>query len=88
MIAMIKQSQLKTSMARRTDHRYFNSAEVAEILGITKTSLKNWLRGERIPEPTRDEKNNYRLWTVSNIEELRGLIRNGRLIRNVEARNL
>lgn len=74
--------------ARRTEHRYFNSAEVAEILGITKTSLKNWLRGARIPEPTRNEKNNYRLWTVSNIDELRGLIRNGRLIRNVEARHL
>ena len=74
--------------ARRTEHRYFNSAEVAEILGITKTSLKNWLRGARSPEPTRNEKNNYRLWTVSNIDELRGLIRNGRLIRNVEARHL
>lgn len=76
-------------MTRPTDRRrYFRSAEVAEILGVTKTSLKNWLRTARIPEPLRDTDNNYRLWTASNIQELRSWIMNGRLIRNAETRDL
>ncbi len=88
MIAVFHPSQPGVSVARRIDHRYFNSAEVADILGITKTSLKNWLRSRRIPEPARDARNNYRLWTGADIEELRRLVRNGRLIRHAETGHL
>ena len=36
--------------------------EVADLLGITKRTLLNWLYQEKIPEPRRDPNNNYRIW--------------------------
>jgi len=51
--------------------RYLSSAEVASALGVTKTTLKNWLRQGRIPEPLRNPSNNYRVWTPEDLTELR-----------------
>jgi DNA-binding transcriptional MerR regulator len=58
---------------------YLRTAEVADILKVTKRTLKNWLRREFIPEPRRNPSNRYRLWTLEDIEAVRRLLqeRNG-----------
>lgn len=43
--------------------RSLTSAEVAIALGVSKTTLLNWLRAGKVPEPARDPNNNYRIWT-------------------------
>src|ERR1017187_10597588 len=42
---------------------YLRSQEVADVLGITKRTLMNWLRTQKIPEPERNQANRYRRWT-------------------------
>lgn len=53
---------------------FLRSAEVAEALGITKRTLKNWLRAGKIPEPERNPSNRYRQWTLQDIEAIRQLL--------------
>ena len=53
---------------------YLRTAEVADILRVTKRTLKNWLRREVIPEPQRNPSNRYRLWTLGDIEAARRLL--------------
>lgn len=45
----------------------YTTHEVANIVGVTKKTLLNWLKSNRIPEPIRNEKNNYRVWTAEDI---------------------
>jgi DNA-binding transcriptional MerR regulator len=53
---------------------YMRSQEVADVLGITKRTLMNWLRTERIPEPDRNQANRYRRWTPQDVERIRQII--------------
>jgi len=53
---------------------YLNTGQVAEILGITKKTLKNWLKASLIPEPQRNPMNRYRLWTLQDIESIRRIM--------------
>lgn len=48
-----------------------SSNDVAGVLGISKKTLKNWLRAGKIPEPQRDPNNNYRVWTLQDVENIR-----------------
>jgi len=54
---------------------YLRTGQVAEILGITKKTLKNWLKAEFVPEPVRNPVNQYRRWTLQDIESIRRLLR-------------
>ncbi len=60
-------------MKARTEP-YLRSQEVADVLGITKRTLMNWLRTERIPEPERNQANRYRRWTPQDVERIRQII--------------
>jgi DNA-binding transcriptional MerR regulator len=53
---------------------YLRSQEVADILGITKRTLMNWLRSQRIPEPQRHPMNRYRRWTPDDVARIRQTI--------------
>ena len=53
---------------------YLSTGQVAEILGITKRTLKNWLRSQMIPEPARHPVNRYRRWTLQDIESIRRIL--------------
>ena len=53
---------------------YLNTGQVAEILGITKKTLKNWLKASLIPEPRRNPMNRYRRWTLQDIEGIRRIL--------------
>jgi len=53
---------------------YLNTGQVAEILGITKRTLKNWLKAKWIPEPERNPANRYRRWTLDDVEAVRRIL--------------
>ena len=53
---------------------YLRSQEVADILGITKRTLMNWLRTQKIPEPERNQMNRYRRWTAQDVDRIRQAI--------------
>jgi hypothetical protein len=53
---------------------YLRSQEVADVLGITKRTLMNWLRLQKIPEPERNQANRYRRWTPQDVERIRQII--------------
>jgi predicted DNA-binding transcriptional regulator AlpA len=69
------------SMARKTARRngdrslYYRTAEVASILGISTRTLFRKLKSGEFPEPRRDPTNNYRVWTISEIEHLNTLMK-------------
>ena len=62
------------SRSRRSEFTRLRSEDVAGILGVTKRTLKNWLRRGKIPEPQRDPNNNYRVWTLQDVETIRKLM--------------
>jgi DNA-binding transcriptional MerR regulator len=53
---------------------YMRSQEVADVLGITKRTLMNWLRTQFIPEPERNQANRYRRWTAHDVQRIRQII--------------
>jgi excisionase family DNA binding protein len=42
--------------------KVFTTQEIADLAGVTKRCILNWLRDGKIPEPDRD-RNSYRIWT-------------------------
>jgi DNA-binding transcriptional MerR regulator len=58
----------------RDEISYLSTGQVAEILGITKKTLKNWLKAELIPEPYRNPMNRYRRWTLQDVEGIRRIV--------------
>ena len=51
--------------------QYLKTCQVAQILGVSLNTVYRWLKEERISEPLRSADNNYRLWTVEDIERIR-----------------
>ena len=70
------------TMARKVKHGfgtrglYYRTAEVASILGISTRTLFRKLKSGEFPEPKRDPVNNYRVWTIIEIELL-GMLMKG-----------
>jgi hypothetical protein len=62
------------SIEDRREIAYLRTGQVAEILGITKKTLKNWLKSQFIPEPARNPVNRYRRWTLEDIEVVRRIL--------------
>ncbi len=64
-------------MAKRVplyDSNNLKSHEVAEILGITARTLRNWLQAKKIPEPRRDPKSGFRLWSYHDVDTIRSIM--------------
>jgi excisionase family DNA binding protein len=59
------------------------SAEVAEILGVSKDTIYRWLRQGKIPEPMRNPMNSYRVFTQRDVDMMSRLVRRKRQTRNV-----
>jgi len=53
---------------------YLRTGQVAEILGVSKKTLKNWLKASLIPEPQRNPMNRYRRWTLQDVEAIRRIL--------------
>jgi hypothetical protein len=54
---------------RGVDH--LRTAEVAEIIGVTKQTLLNSLLRGLVTEPERNPDTGYRLWTEKDVEAIR-----------------
>ncbi len=61
----------------RNDSQKITTEQVAKILGVSKKTLKTWLQNGKIPEPDRNPSNNYRIWTLTDVEALRRILENG-----------
>ena len=59
---------------KRSDSQSVTTEQVAKILGVSKRTLKTWLQTGKIPEPPRNPKNNYRVWTLPDVEALRRIL--------------
>ena len=55
----------------RMERQYLKTRQVAQLLGVSLNTVYRWLKSEKISEPYRDPANNYRLWTVEDIERIR-----------------
>jgi len=53
---------------------YLTTRQVASTLGVSLNTIYRWLKAERIPEPYRNPENNYRLWTVEDLNRIRQLV--------------
>jgi excisionase family DNA binding protein len=53
----------------------YKSAEVAKILGISSRTLYRMLADGRVPEPMRDPRNGYRVWTEVDVQAVREALR-------------
>jgi DNA-binding transcriptional MerR regulator len=53
------------------ERQYLTTRQVAKLLGVSLNTIYRWLNSEKISEPYRDPSNNYRLWTVEDIERIR-----------------
>ena len=53
---------------------YLSTGQVAEVLGVTKKTIKNWLKSQFIPEPDRNPVNRYRRWTLQDVEAIRRIL--------------
>lgn len=62
-------------LSKSRSTQYLKSGEVAELLGVTKQTLLNWLRDGKILEPERNPVTRYRLWTVADVEQVRRMLR-------------
>ena len=59
-------------MTRNRDRdRVYRSAQVASILGVSPRTLYRMLADGRIPEPMRNPRNRYRLWTEVDLQSIR-----------------
>jgi hypothetical protein len=65
----------RMSKSVRAAEPYLRTAEVADIIGVTKRTLKNWLRLSVIPEPERNPSNRYRRWTLEDVEAVRRFLK-------------
>lgn len=63
--------------ARVKDDRtlYYRTSEVASILDISVRTLLRKLKSGKFPEPRRNEVNNYRVWTLRDIEYLKTVMK-------------
>jgi excisionase family DNA binding protein len=53
----------------------YKSAEVAKILGISSRTLYRMLADGRVPEPMRDPRTGYRVWTEVDVQAVREALR-------------
>jgi excisionase family DNA binding protein len=59
------------------NREFLKTHEVAQTLNVSCTTLYNWLREGRIPEPQRNPLTKYRLWTVKDVELIRNVMAAG-----------
>lgn len=51
----------------------FNISEVAKLLGVHKDTILYWEENNLIPKARRNPSNNYRIYNIKEIEEIRNL---------------
>lgn len=65
------------AMVKHRSVGYLKTGEVAELLGVTRQTVLNWLKRGTITEPERNPMTGYRLWTEKDVERVRRTLREG-----------
>jgi excisionase family DNA binding protein len=55
---------------RKIKNKFYTIQEVANLLGVAKTTIYNWERSSKIPKAQRELISNYRIYTISDIKKL------------------
>ena len=50
---------------------YLSVQQVADALKVSRKTINNWIQNKVIAEPRRHPANNYRLWTIHEVEAIR-----------------
>lgn len=58
----------------QTPERKYLTSQVANQFGVSKKTILNWLKAERIAEPARHPITKYRLWTDTDIAMIRRML--------------
>lgn len=66
---------VRSMNASRPDSQNITTEQVANILGVSKRTLKTWLQNGKVSEPDRNPKNNYRIWTLADVDALRLILK-------------
>jgi DNA-binding transcriptional MerR regulator len=61
-------------MPDRVDSQKLTTEQVAKILGVSKRTLKTWLQIGKVPEPPRNPENNYRIWSLNDVDAIRRIL--------------
>ena len=59
----------------RSRSNWLKTSEVAEAVGISTRTLLRKLEAGLLPEPQRDPKNNYRLWSAQDVAVITQILR-------------
>ena len=59
--------------------RMFTVGRVADIIGIKRTHIYNWIHGERLPEANYVMKNGWRLFTEYEVQVIQDCVRRARI---------
>lgn len=69
---------MPTMAKQRVEAQFLTSSQVAAMLGLSKRNLHYWVKSGKIPQPEVNPKNGYFLWTVSEVEAIRNILREER----------
>lgn len=58
-------------MKRYERAHLYSSSQVAAILGVSKKTLDRMIADGRLPKPARDAKNNWRVWSHQDVQEMK-----------------
>lgn len=56
---------------------FYNTQEVADLLGVVKNTLYNWENAGKIPKAKRDPMNNYRIYDRRTLKRLKKITGRG-----------
>ena len=59
----------------RSRSNWLTTSEVAEAVGMSTRTLLRKLEAGLLPEPQRDPKNNYRLWSAQDVAIITQILR-------------
>ena len=62
-------------MTQTSDRRpRLNTSEVAEMFGVTRSTLYRWLETGLIPEPMTDQESGWKVWQQSELDAVANLL--------------
>ena len=53
------------------DNKVYTTAQIANMIGVHKNTVFYWLKTGKVKEPKRDDFSNFRIWTESDLMELK-----------------
>src|ERR1700760_3655544 len=73
-IPLMFSAEILLTPARGATERKYMTSEIASQFGVSKKTILNWLKAQRIPEPERHPITKYRLWTEMDIALIRRML--------------